>query len=31
MQGVSALTATLSVQLHSHLMETEEPGGRVKG
>lgn len=27
MQGLSTLTAALSVQLHSHLVEIEEPGG----
>lgn len=31
MQGISTLTGCLSVQLHSHLMEIKEPGGRVKG
>lgn len=34
MQSVSTLTGSLSVQLHSHLMEIEEPGGAgvwVKG
>lgn len=30
MQHVFTLTAALSVQLHGHCAETEEPGGRVR-